>query len=181
MSKYKLNVLLFPALLLLSPGLVNAQVARHYDVVIDELLPDPSPPVGLPNSEFIELKNRAGFPINLRNWKVRSGSGTATIIVNYLLQPDSFVVICAASVAGSFSAFGPVIGVSSFPSLNNDEDVISLISPESTVIHAVGYEFNWFDNALKSEGGWTLEMIDTGNPCGPGNWKSSVNSKGGTV
>jgi len=33
-----------------------AQVANRFDVVIDELLPDPTPPVQLPAFEFIELK-----------------------------------------------------------------------------------------------------------------------------
>ena len=71
----------------------NGQIAYRYSVVIDEILADPTPPIGLPNAEFIELKNVSDFAINLKQWKVSDGSTTATIMVDYVLQPDSLVVI----------------------------------------------------------------------------------------
>ena len=43
-------------------------VPQQYDIVIDELMPDPSPEVGLPDYEWIELKNTSSFPINLNGW-----------------------------------------------------------------------------------------------------------------
>src|SRR4051812_33632900 len=88
---------------------VSGQPAKRFDVVIDELLPDPSPVIGLPNSEFVELKNVSSSPINLRNWKLTDGLATATISVTYILQPDSFVIICASSAVVSFAGFGSVI------------------------------------------------------------------------
>jgi hypothetical protein len=49
------------------------------------------------------------------------------------------------------------------------------------LIHAVGYNSSWYQNAVKSDGGWTLEMIDTKNPCtGMNNWKASTNINGGS-
>lgn len=158
-----------------------AQQANRFDVVIDELLPDPSPPVQLPNYEFIELKNVAATAFTIRNWKLSDGSTTATITTNFVLQPDSFVIICPTAAVTSFASFGPVIGVSNFPSLNNDADVISLYSAEGRLIHTVGYNSNWYQNAVKSDGGWSLEMIDTKNPCaGSSNWKASTNNWGGS-
>ena len=64
-----------------------AQVAKRYDVVMDEIFPDPSPVVGLPNAEFIELKNVSDSAFNLRNWKLSDGSSVATIKSNFILQP----------------------------------------------------------------------------------------------
>lgn len=169
------------ALCLMAFIMSYGQVANRFDVVIHEVFPDPSPPVGLPASEFIELRNISSSVFNLRNWKIGDGSSTATITVNYSLQPDSIVVICASASAQAFSAFGATIGVAGFPSLNNDADHLVLISPEGKVIHFVSYELSWYDNAVKSDGGWTLEMIDARNPCsGAGNWIASRDAKGGT-
>ena len=44
------------------PMVLTAQ--NRYDVVITEFLSDPTPVVGLPESEFIELKNRSGTDYN---------------------------------------------------------------------------------------------------------------------
>lgn len=160
---------------------VQAQVANRFDVVMQELFPDPSPPVGLPGHEFIELRNISAVTFNLRNWKISDGSATATITVNYLLKPDSMVVICPTAAALAYTAFGQTMGVSNFPSLNNDADLLMLISPEGKVIHFVAYELSWYGNAVKTEGGWTLEMIDSRNVCsGVGNWVASRDPKGGT-
>src|SRR5689334_8617080 len=83
--------------LLLMYSSATAQLANRFDVVIDELFPDPGPPVQLPNAEFIELKNVSTTAFNIRNWKLSDGSTTATIATNFILQPDSFVIICATS------------------------------------------------------------------------------------
>ncbi len=160
----------------------SAQVANRYDVVIDELFPDPTPVIGLPDAEFIELKNVSSTAFDLHDWRIIDGTGnTATVKINFILQPDSFVVICPASASDLYSNAGPVIGVSGFPSLNNDGDVIYLQSPEGLSIHVVAYNKNWYRNEVKSDGGWTLEMIDTKNPCGGySNWKASTAPGGGT-
>lgn len=158
-----------------------AQAAQPLDIIITELLPDPTPPVALPNNEFIELKNVSGHAINLRGWKLSDGTSTATINVNIELQPDSFVIICANAAVPVFTPFGATIGVSNFPSLNNDADIITLYAPAGNAIHTVAYTDQWYGNAVKAGGGWTLEMIDTRNPCtGSGNWKAAIHDQGGT-
>ena len=134
---------------------VKAQVLERYVIIMDEVLADPNPVVGLPNYEFIELKNNSAVAWDLFHWKISDGSSTSSIPIHYFLQPDSFVVICPSAAVNAFSAFGTSIGVSNFPSLNNDEDVISLYSPEGKLIHAMAYKLNWYNNAIKSEGGWT--------------------------
>lgn len=142
---------------------------------------DPSPVVGLPNSDFIELKNNSITTISLQNWKIADGAGSATISSNFMLQPDSFVIICPNASVAQFAMFGSVVGVSSFPSLNNDGEILMLYSPEGKIIHAIEYSSNWYQNDVKLDGGWSLEMIDSKNPCGGmNNWKASVAIKGGT-
>lgn len=176
-----MKMIFFPVILLILAGCVYGQAPAQFRIVIHELLADPSPQIGLPNSEFIELRNLSAAPINLRNWKLSDGSSTATISINYLLQADSCVIICATGAVAAYSALGSAIGVSNFPSLNNDADVIWLASPEGRIIHAVAYEQSWYQNAVKSEGGWSLEMIDANNACGDiDNWTASKDPAGGT-
>jgi len=168
-------------LLLLIPFFIQAQVANRFDIVITEIMADPSPAVSLPNAEFIEIKNTSVTPYQLNGWKLSDASSTATITTNFILQPDSVAILCSNSNVTAFSVFGRTIGVSSFPSLDNDGDVLTLRSPQGKVIHALNYTFDWYQNEVKKDGGWSLEMIDTRNPCGGmSNWKASVDPNGGT-
>jgi hypothetical protein len=65
--------------------------------------------------------------------------------------------------------------------LDNDGDLLSLKSPQGKIIHAVNYSIEWYQNEVKKDGGWSLEMIDTKNPCsGKDNWKASIDPNGGT-
>jgi hypothetical protein len=172
--------ILLSLLLGLNPSILS-QTINRYALVIDELLPDPLPSAGLPSFEFIELKNTSNSPIQLRGCKISDGSSTAIINSSFVLQPDSFIIICSNSAITSFNQFGSVIGVSSFPSLNNDADIISLYASNGNILHSVAYDISWYNNSVKQEGGWTLEMIDTGNPCsGVSNWKASMDARGGT-
>jgi hypothetical protein len=153
---------------------------QQYDVVIDEIMADPTPQVGLPNSEWVELRNTSAFAINLQGWKLADTTGLTGAMPNFVLQPDSFVVVCAGSAVVGLISFGNAISVAGFPSLGNGGDLISLYSADGKTIHAVQYTSAWYQNELKKDGGWTLEMIDTKNPCGGiSNWKASTDVSGG--
>ena len=160
---------------------IFSQVINRYDIVIDELMADPSPPVALPNNEWIELKNISAAAINVQGWRISDLSGQSGPLPNFLLRPDSFVIVCTAGAVAALSAFGTTISVTGFPSLDNTGDQISLRNAQGKVIHCVSYTDKWYQNDLKKNGGWTLEMIDTRNPCsGISNWKASRDIKGGT-
>lgn len=156
-------------------------VPKQYDVLIDEIMADPTPQVALPNNEWIELKNTSAFPINLSGWRMADLTGQSGAMPGFILQPDSFVIVCTGSTVAAMSVYGSVISVTSFPSLDNGGDQVSLINATGTIIHTVNYTDKWYQNELKKDGGWTLEMADTKNPCsGFSNWKASVDVKGGT-
>ena len=159
----------------------KAQIANRFDIVIDEIMADPSPQVNLPNNEWIELRNTSGTTFNLLGWKIGDATGQSGAMPVYNLKPDSVVIICTASAVATMSVYGPTIAVTSFPSLDNTGDLIYLRSPQNKIIHAVNYTDAWYRNELKKDGGWSLEMIDTKNPCsGASNWIASININGGT-
>ncbi len=154
---------------------------NRYDVVISELMADPTPQIGLPGNEWIELKNVSSSPINLQNWRIGDAGSQSGPMPNFILQPDSFVIVCTGSAVAAMSAFGTTISVTSFPSLDNDGDQLYLRASNGRIIHAVAYSSSWYQNELKRDGGWTLEMIDPRNPCtGSSNWKASIDPSGGT-
>ena len=163
----------------LAPFVLMAQSER-YAVTINEILADPSPIVGLPNTEFIELRNNSKQPINLYKWKIDNGSTTSTISTQFMLGADSLVVLCTKAQAVFFGTQISTIGLSSFPTLSNDGDLITLSSADGKTMHAVEYEKKWYNNTIKSEGGWSLEMIDPYRPCDKNNWTGSIHFSGGT-
>lgn len=154
---------------------------QQYNVVIDEIMANPTPQVGLPNSEWVELRNTSAFAINLQGWKLADAAGQTGLMPSYILQPDSFAIVCTSSSVSGLAPFGNTISVTSFPSLDNDGDLIYLYDAGGKIIHAVQYTSAWYQNELKKDGGWTLEMIDTKNPCsGISNWGASTDASGGT-
>jgi hypothetical protein len=101
----------FFLLLCLLTKYLPAQNINRYDVVISEIFPDPTPSVGLPNSEYLELTNISGRSINLDKWKISDGNSIATFTGTFMLQADSQVIICPRAFIASLSPFGATIGV----------------------------------------------------------------------
>lgn len=154
---------------------------NRYQVVITEIMADPSPPVGLPNNEWIELTNTGTTAVNLAGWRLGDLTGISGPMPSYILGPGSYVIICTGSAVTALSAFGATLAVTSFPSLDNETDQLFIRAANGTTIHAIAYQSNWYNNELKKEGGWTLEMIDPAQPCaGKENWKASTSATGGT-
>ncbi|MDB5252552.1 MAG: hypothetical protein JWP27_1721 [Flaviaesturariibacter sp.] len=154
---------------------------HRYDIVISEIMADPSPPNGLPDAEFIELKNRSGHALSLDGWRLSSASSSSGAFPFYMLPPDSFLVLTALSQVTRFPPGIRVLGVPSFPQFDNSGTTVSLASSGGQTIHAVAYTADWYDNDLKRDGGWSLEIIDPARPCvGQPNWKASTNPAGGT-
>jgi hypothetical protein len=168
-------------ILIFSSFCSEAQVPNRFDIVITEIMADPSPTINLPNNEWIELRNISANTIDLQGWRIADATGQSGPMPAYNLKPDSMVIICSSSAVPAMAAYGPAIAVTSFPSLDNAADLIYLKSPQNKIIHAVNYLDAWYGNELKKDGGWSLEMIDTKNPCnGANNWKASIDINGGT-
>ncbi len=154
----------------------------RYDVVICEIMSDPSPVVGLPNVEWIEIRNTTNQSFNIQGWRVgRQGTTISGPLPSFVLQPDSVVILCGTAAATQMQAFGRTFGVTSFPSLPVGGSLIWIQNTAGEIIHATDYNPAWHENPIKADGGWTLEMIDPRNPCaGRSNWRSSVDPRGGT-
>jgi hypothetical protein len=148
------------------------------DLIFTEVFPDPTPQVGLPAAEFVEIFNRSPAPFNLAGWKLSDGSSTA-VFGSQIILPGEYLIVAAS--AAVFSSFGRVVSLSNFPTLNNENDKIVLKDADSHTIDSINYFTSWYRNDDKKEGGWSLELIDPGNTCGDeDNWMASEDPRGGT-
>jgi hypothetical protein len=162
-----------------NPYVDPSQPAVYKDIIITEIFPDPSPVIGLPEAEFIELYNRSEKIINLAGWKFTDGGSTATL--SGFMEPGEYRIISATTSASLFISFGSVLGVANFPTLNNSGDNLELKRNDDLLIDKVSYSDTWYQDEDKKQGGYTLELIDPANPCGEGdNWIASEAAAGGT-
>lgn len=155
--------------------------AVAYDVLINEIMADPIPTIGLPAEEFIELHNRSNKTLNLENFEIAIG-GVPRLLPECNLFAGTYVILCDIEHVELFTPYGDVIGLQNLPALNNSGTSISLMSDEGILLHQINYETSWYQNTDKDGGGWTLELINPAAPCITGitNWQVANNGNGGT-
>jgi hypothetical protein len=151
-----------------------------FDVLITELMPDPSPAISLPENEYVELLNRSGEELNLYSWRFRVGKDVFNFPqVN--LPADSFLLITSRGGCAAFSKKSLCLELLPRNCLNNDGEYVGLYNIKNELIHWLYYDKSYYVDEQKDEGGWSIEMIDIDNPCLTGkNWRASVSETGGT-
>ena len=149
------------------------------DVVVNEIMADPTPPVGLPEWEYIELYNTTAFPIDLLGWSLVVGTSAKTL-PSVTIAPEGYLLLCKEEAVEALAVAGPVCGFASF-SIANAGATIQLLAADGTLVSEVRFSDTWFGDPLKKEGGWSLEQIDPLHPCaGQRNWTASDDPSGGT-
>ncbi|MFY0651422.1 MAG: lamin tail domain-containing protein [Cyclobacteriaceae bacterium] len=144
-------------------------------IVINEIFADPTPTVGLPDSEFIEFTNLSDKSIDLGGFDLTGGS-----IGELVLGPNEYVILAPSSNTADFESFGDVIGVSSWNTLSNGGEQILLKDNLGNLVDSLTYDSDWHDDS-KTDGGYSLEQINPEIVCNYyGNWTSSLYSQGGT-
>jgi hypothetical protein len=154
--------------------------AERGDIVISEIMADPLPQVSLPDKEYIEITNRAGYPINLKNWRLATTS-QYSLFPETIMPPLGLLTVCASQDTILFNKYGRVIGLKNFPTLTDAGRILYISDSTGSFIHGVEYSSDWYHDDLKSNGGWSLEMVDTRFPFYDiDNWRASVSKNGGT-
>lgn len=149
------------------------------DIVITEIMADPSPTVGLPECEYIELYNRTDCPIQCRNLSLRVGNSTISL-PDTIFEPHSFLCFIPSKYAIQFSNFQNIIEVSTFPSITNAGTSIMLFYQQN-IISSVSFNTSWYNDTFKEDGGWSLEKIDIEIVSDTkDNWTAANNKLGGT-
>lgn len=160
---------------------VLAEQAFFRDIIITEILPDPSPMVNLPETEYVELYNRSNKTINLKDFIITDGSSSGKIPA-YVLSPHQYVLLISETTTTQyFDNIANKVLVKNFPTLNNAGETISLLDSTDQILDAISYSLEWYQDEDKQSGGWSLERMDLNNFCfEKENWKASTASIGGT-
>ena len=150
-------------------------------VVINEIMADPKPVVGLPESEYIELYNNSPDAINLEGWTLKIGNTSKTLNA-YTLYPSEYVVICREGNDTLFYDISNILTTSlSATALTNGGTTITLYNEFMSEVDKITYSSAWYRDVNKKDGGWSLERIDPNNRCEQStNWRASENENGGT-
>lgn len=152
---------------------------KRFEVLITEIMADPTPSVGLPEAEYVEITNVSSKYLNLRGL-IFTDFTTSGNLPDVSIAPNERIILTSIINSSLFVQYGKVVGLSSFPALNNDGDYIAL-KTQNEIIHSVNYSIDWYGDPAKQGGGYSLEMIDIGDPCGgEDNWRASNDPKGGT-
>jgi len=155
-------------------------IVKPNDVVINEIMADPEPSVGLPEYDYMELYNISNYDLNLKNWSLIIG----TRIKHFdeiILPADSFLIITTSSAIDTLSIFGETIGMINSTDLTSSGKHIVLKNNLDSLIYSVNYTKDWYHDEEKENGGWSLELIDPFRVCGPlNNWTASISELGGS-
>ncbi len=150
------------------------------EVVISEIMADPTPAVALPVKEYLELHNRGSDTVCLKGWRLSDGNSNS-VFPEVSIVPGGWLIVCQAQDTALFARYGNTAGLKSFPALTNEGKTILIRDENMNLIHGVLYSSDWYGDVLKSGGGWSLELVDPGYPFHEkGNWKASVSPSGGT-
>lgn len=154
--------------------------SEYRSIVFSEIMADPEPSVGLPEVEYIELHNRTGETIPLSGWVLYGGDKAYPFPV-CSIKPDCYLVLCPKSGSSLFSKDIDLAVFNSFPALSNTGKMMYIVSAQGNLAACLEYDNSWYDSGFKSQGGWSLECIDTENLSGAiDNWTASRDSTGGT-
>ena len=149
-------------------------------VVISEIMADPAPSAGLPECEYVELRNTGFWEVTLDGWQLVCDDDTIEL-TGAVILPYDYLVLCHASHAGDMTGYGMVFPVERMPNLSNAGESLFLMNRNGRMVSCVTYSDEWYDDDLKEEGGWSLEQVDASNPCaGKENWTASDDPLGGT-
>lgn len=150
------------------------------EVQITELMPDPSPPLGLPEIEWIELFNTGTETIQLFDFRLSDATSSVVFPYRYI-KPDSLLVLTATGNCSLLPAPCLELPISgSF--LNNASDHLALLNRQGDTMEKLSYSDTWYRDVIAKNGGVSLEKIDPRNPCvgDADNFIASVDTKGGT-
>jgi hypothetical protein len=155
-------------------------ILQFGDILVSEIMADPTPEVDLPEYEYLELFNPTSGNLKITGMYLVVGNDSVPV-PDFSIGAGEFVILCQSAALEAFQNYGDAEKVSNWPSLNNRGERIALYNENGDLIYEEEYSDSWYQSSEKSSGGWSLEMIDADYPeLGFPNWRASMDISGGT-
>ncbi|WP_439182839.1 Ig-like domain-containing protein [Carboxylicivirga taeanensis] len=136
---------------------------KRFDIVFNEWMADPTPPMDLPEIEYIELFNTTSFDISLGNWQLLINDRLVEL-PDSSVAPQSFICLIDAADASKWEHRLPTVMVNNMPALNNSGFDMVLRNKQTAIIDAYRYKPTHVNGEpFKRDGGWSVERIDPFN------------------
>jgi len=146
------------------------------DLIINEIMADPEPSQGGPVAEYLEIRNNSTNLLDLTDLHVNGGYFNSQVT----LAAGELLIISDTENSTAFDASIPTAFMESFPGLTNSGMLLQLFSGE-VLLDQLQYAISWYQDADKTEGGWSLERINPLAECsGRYNWRASNAAIGST-
>lgn len=159
---------------------VNSRPPSQSEILFSEIFADPTPSIGLPSEEYIELYNNTSDHINLENCTFSDG-GTSGVFPPVIIPPSEYLIVTKTGNGPLFESFGTTIELNSFPALNNAGDNLRLSTSSSVLLDSVNYDDDFYGDDIAKQGGYSLERVSFEGSCtGAKNWRASEASIGGS-
>ena len=156
----------------------NGDIPLFNELIITEIMADPDPAQGLPSAEYLEIYNASDKNLELNGLEL-ADNNSETVLNAGILFPGEYAILLPNGSVSLYQGV-KVFGVSNWPSLSNSGELIS-ISNGDQLVFSVEYSDEWYKDSEKSDGGFSIEMIDITNACGGiSNWTASESPLGGT-
>lgn len=148
------------------------------EIVINEIMADPTPVAGLPDREYIELFNTQTTSVSIKGWILDLG-GKQKVFPDITVGPGNYLIITAPGGAKDLQSFGNVLEISGFM-INNSGLTIALYDNQKRLADRLDYDPSLHKKGFE-DGGYSLERIDPERKCGQKyNWATTMSAKGGS-
>jgi len=119
------------------------------DIFINEFSFEP--PSG--STEYVELYNVSSKSFDLQNWSLSDNRGNKTAITTsqYIIPPDSFVVIAPDNTLLTEFPDIALVSMNNFPALNNSGDHIVIHDDTGSTLDSLQYDATWGGSELALE------------------------------
>lgn len=157
---------------------------KRNDLAINEILYNPYKG----GSDFVELYNKSGYPINLQKLYIAKRDDNDSIVNVYqvtteytLVDTGAYIVLTqdTANVASTYKHGGLFLQLKSMPSFPDDEGTVLILDDRDTIVDEFHYNDDMQLPLLSNTEGVSLERIDYNRPTqDTSNWTSAAESAG---